>query len=566
MQTQLLNSIGELNPQLFREIKGRLKPRNVLIGSLVSVVFQAFTFLFYLSALPADPPYDKDYTPPNRYCTDYLTSKYSNFLCVKDAQGTWEINWQLWWLDIYVALSVVAIFGLLVVGTYLLINDLAKEESKGTLNFIRLSPQSSTSILWGKILGVPSLLYLVIALAIPMHLIAGFKAHISFDLLLGFGLVLGTSCVFFYSLALLYGLVSRSLGLFQSSLASGSLFIALTFFHNVTIVGYDLPFKDLGDWLRLFYPGTLFPYLFDSTNMGDKVITFGQLKTITGLNWYNLPLWQNSFVGISLMVLNYFLFTFWVWQGLKRRFHNPTATVLSKGESYWFSTTTMAIICGFAVQSYIPGQLYQNLTQLMFLQLLLFLVLIAVLSPHRQTLIDWVSYRHLQNRRDRNLWNDLIWGEKSPSSVAIAINLVICAIVISPGILLLPLAEYKTTVLLTVLFNSSVILIYGIVAQLVLLLKRNKGAFFAVITVGTAMITPFLLSVVISQLFNLRGNDYTLFLFSSLSFLGIKDATTSAILFSLFGQVLMTTLGGMVMLRKLKAIGESASKKAFAAR
>ena len=563
MFTQLLNRMGESNPQLFRELKGKIKPRNVGIAAIVSVVFQALTFLFYLSVLPVDSPYIRHHIPNNRYCTDYLISTWSGFSCVRDAGGGWEINWQLWWLDIYTALSMVAIFALLVVGSYLLISDLAKEENQGTLNFIRLSPQKSTTILWGKIFGVPSLLYLALAIAFPLRLIAGLKAHISFELLVGFDLVLGASCLFFYSLALLYGLVSRNLGIFQWSLGSGALFVGLIYLSDVTIEGYSLPFKNLGDWLRLFYPGTVLPYLFDSTTMGAKVITLAPLETITDITWYSLPLWESSFVGIGVVLGNYLLCTFWVWQGLKRRFHNPTATVLNKSQSYWFSTTTMGIVCGFAVQSYIPGELYHNLTQLLFFELGLFLVLVAVLSPHRQTLIDWVSYRHLQNKKDRHLWKDLIQGEKSPSSLAIAINLIICAIVISPAFLILPLGEYKTTALLSILFNSVIILIYGVLAQLMLLLKKDKGGFFAMIAVGIVMITPFVLTLATSQLLSVNSRDYTWLLFSGLSFLGIKEASVSTLLLSLMTQILITTLGAMVMTRKLKQMGDSATKKAL---
>ncbi|WP_306297024.1 ABC transporter ATP-binding protein [Nostoc sp. C052] len=82
--------------------------------------------------------------------------------------------WRDSWENIFLTLSVIFIFTLLFTGTYLLISDLAKEETCGTLNFIRLSPQSETSILTGKLLGVPSLIYLTILVAVPLHLWACF--------------------------------------------------------------------------------------------------------------------------------------------------------------------------------------------------------------------------------------------------------------------------------------------------------------------------------------------------------------------------------------------------------
>jgi ABC-type Na+ efflux pump permease subunit len=58
----------------------------------------------------------------------------------------------------FMSLSVFVLFIMLGVGTYMLISNLANEERRGTLNFIRLSPQSTLSVLGGKLLGVPILL------------------------------------------------------------------------------------------------------------------------------------------------------------------------------------------------------------------------------------------------------------------------------------------------------------------------------------------------------------------------------------------------------------------------
>lgn len=135
----------------------------------------------------------------------------------------------MWWRDhweyIFLTLSVIFVFTLLVAGTYLLINDLAKEESRGTLNFIRLSPQSETSILTGKLLGVPSLVYLVILVAVPLHLLAGRSAEIAFSYILSYYAILAASCIFFYSAALLFGLISRLFSGFQPWLGSGAVLL-----------------------------------------------------------------------------------------------------------------------------------------------------------------------------------------------------------------------------------------------------------------------------------------------------------------------------------------------------
>ncbi|HBL11954.1 MAG TPA: ABC transporter permease, partial [Cyanobacteria bacterium UBA11162] len=208
MTLNLVNQVGESNPQLFRELKGRVIPRNILIAVATSLLGQLLLLISFGSKLPV-----ADGTNPiyNRYCTG-ASKEYSLPTCVTDGLGSFIINWQLWWQDVFVWLSLIGIFALLVVGTYMLIGDLSKEESNGTLNFLRLSPGSSFSILGGKLLGVPILLYSVAALALPLHLVSGLSGHIPLSEILGFYVVIGSSCLFFYSTALLFGLVGNWLG------------------------------------------------------------------------------------------------------------------------------------------------------------------------------------------------------------------------------------------------------------------------------------------------------------------------------------------------------------------
>jgi ABC-type transport system involved in multi-copper enzyme maturation permease subunit len=165
-----IDQLGEWNPQLFREIKGRLKPRNILIAVTISLVGQLLLLMSFVNHLPDVPVLSEEYTPIfNRYCTgDSPYPKADGSLCSLVGSNSFEINWQLWCQDVFVWLSIIGIIALLVGGTYMLVNDLSKEEQRGTLNFLRLSPQSGTSILTGKLLGVPILLYLVVFLALPI--------------------------------------------------------------------------------------------------------------------------------------------------------------------------------------------------------------------------------------------------------------------------------------------------------------------------------------------------------------------------------------------------------------
>jgi ABC-type Na+ efflux pump permease subunit len=122
-------------------------------------------------------------------------------------------------------------------------SDLGHEESRGILNFIRLSPQSPENILVGKLLGVPILLYVVAVLAVPLHLWAGLAAQISLIRILSFYGVLIAACFFFYSAALLFSLVSSWLGGFQAWLGSGGvlIFLFLAIFKPIDNTLFDWP-------------------------------------------------------------------------------------------------------------------------------------------------------------------------------------------------------------------------------------------------------------------------------------------------------------------------------------
>lgn len=131
-----LETIGNWNPQLFRELKGRFNFRKVTIAASISILGQSL-----LVAIISAPSYTDSWEINSQKCFNIFQS----------------LNW---------ILPIILVLG----GAYMLIGDMAKEERRGTLNFIRLTPQPSQSVLIGKILGVPVLLYFAIALALPLHL------------------------------------------------------------------------------------------------------------------------------------------------------------------------------------------------------------------------------------------------------------------------------------------------------------------------------------------------------------------------------------------------------------
>jgi hypothetical protein len=223
----LWSMLLDSNPQLFREIQGKLKTRNVVIAAAIAVIAQFIAVVFLLGQLP-------DLKTRGEQCGRYgvalVYQEYSNQICyAQNDGGNWVINWQLWWLDLFIILSLIGILALLVVGTYLLTADMVREEERGTLNFIRLTPQSAGSVLLGKILGVPILIYTAIALLLPLHLVAGLQSHIPLTLVLAFDLTVVASCAFFYCLALLWSLLDFGISGFKPWFASGLLGFLLMF-------------------------------------------------------------------------------------------------------------------------------------------------------------------------------------------------------------------------------------------------------------------------------------------------------------------------------------------------
>ncbi|MEC4850177.1 MAG: hypothetical protein SAJ12_04130, partial [Jaaginema sp. PMC 1079.18] len=296
MFDRILDTIGNWNPQLFRELKGRLKSRNISLAAGISAIIQGLIYLVFLTRYPGE------HDTFHRYCigqvppdTDvYDPYKLSNLqYCLRDAAGLLRdgvFNSKLWWLDLFTTLSFVSIFTLLVIGVYMLIADLSKEESRGTLGFIRLSPQSTRSLLIGKILGVPALLYIAIALTIPLHLGSAIAANLNLARVFGFYLVLGVSAFFFYSGALLYGLVSASLGNFQAWIGGGAVLGFLSFYSFWLLDSYSrMLTSTLGDLFLLLHPAAFLPYVVSSAPLSLDIIDYLNVKEFAQLTWFELP-------------------------------------------------------------------------------------------------------------------------------------------------------------------------------------------------------------------------------------------------------------------------------------
>jgi ABC-type Na+ efflux pump permease subunit len=604
MLMNFIDRVGELNPQLFRELKGRFKPFNIIIAMGSSLLLQLIVFLFQLKEFP-----DENYYLRATYCTlgkvyenqeqelykqqSLLTQKITNYQQIQLSDSTIlpnleaqlqqvktdlsnlqnylsknicpldKIDWQLWWRDhweyTFLTLSVIFIFTLLVGGTYLLISDLAKEEQRGTLNFIRLSPQSETSILTGKMLGVPSLIYLFVLTAIPLHLWAGHSAKIALSYIFSYYAVIAASCVFFYSAALIFGLVSRWFSNFQPWLGSGAVLLFL--FMTMTMVSSYGHFNNPLTWIRLFSPWDITNYLFPNLFRSYRDSSIQQLQ------FFYLPIGENFITLVGFHLFNYGICSYGIWQAMKRCFRNADSTILSKGQSYLFLAFSQVMFWGLTVGKVNDKNDLGIIFLIALLNFALVLTLTIVLSPHRQIIQDWARYRH-QNHRDKSVFQDLVFGEKSPAIVAIVINLLIATTPLIIWILFSPTNFYngsvdKNKVILAMVLALSLMLMYATIAQLMLLMKNPKRYVWTVGTIGVAMFLP---SIILSVLGISPSQHPILWLFSTCPWAAIEYTQTTTIFMALLTEFTVVALLNFQLNRQVKVLGESATKALLTAR
>jgi hypothetical protein len=476
MNANWLNELGDRNPQLLRELRGRFQPRSIWVTIGIVLVGQLLLLSFFAAMLPSE---GNDYS-------SYCISSPKSPKCV--------LNWPRWWRDLCQVLTQVMPYALYVPGAYALVNDIAQETQKGTLNFLRLSPRSSQNILIGKLLGVPILGYFSFLLLLPLHLISG---------LLG-GVSIGTSISLYLTTliwaALLFtasmfagfsgGAQTRTLGI---SGASGIGAVALIIFAGVPGIGL----------LNLLF--------FGRSGDGQVASAVAGANTLL-IRWFGLLVNQDWLLAHIFVYGNIALLTYWLWRVLQRTFRKPTATVLSKRQGYTIVTYVLLLVMGFMV----PGKLLpgDNSGTMGFTQLAIVasiavygsLPLIFMLSTPRQTLLDWFRGRQeiaiaqraaniSPGKRRSEQIRDRLFGDKSPGVTAI----LICGLIAYSLISLLLPATGKSFGAAVLGLALSVTLVgnYAVLVQLMLLIETPKpyvwaagSLIFAIVLPGFCMAIP----------------------------------------------------------------------------
>jgi hypothetical protein len=395
MIDRTINAAGEWNAQLFRELKGRLNPKNFILTLLGSVVGQALLMMTFFIRLPVNLKEGAlDYSPNREYCTPVNRS------CQLDNLNHVVINWPHWWTDILIALSWVISTVLVVGGLYFLVNDLRREETRGTLNFVRLSPQSAANVFIGKLLGVPILIYVAVASILPLQILAGSNSFGVLNTLVFDGLWLAIATLFYLGAMLL---------------------VTIT---PVMPIGIAL----LAWWLQSTV-GMLMQYILSVTNNRDL---FSQPATSDAPTWLYLPVFGSVTSAMLFAIFSCGLIAYAMWLMLCRRYLNPNDTLISKKQSYQFNTVLQVWLMGWALPLSLSTPHITNdiLTAISSVQFIFAFVLISTIIPRRDVLQEWCQQTDLRLKKGLpRWWPDLIWDDRSPAVVAVAINLIMAVAV-----------------------------------------------------------------------------------------------------------------------------------------
>lgn len=517
MKNKWLHLLGDWNPQLLREFQ-EIRISSLLVATALSLLGQ-FLLIIYLQA---QLPIELDATAPvsNTYCLPNSAST-----CFRDLNGNFVIHWQLWWFNLFTFLSLFATLVLLVGGVYLLVNNLAVEQRRGTLNFIRLSPQSPQTILLGKLLGVPSLLYLVFILAIPLHLWAGLSAKIPLMLLVSFYIFLIAGCYFFYSAAILFSLISSSFGV-APWLASIIVLLYLCANHY-SVTG------TLVDWLFLFSPNQAIPYLLEATHLNISSV-YGWLflpSSLYSKYWFNLQVGSNI---INLMVsglLNYGLWSYWIWQAIARCYSHPKKTLLTQKQSYFLVACFEIVIIGFTwvkgdVAAWREGMISHYRFLLIF-NLIVFLTLIMSVTRFQPA---------MENYGRRSLLK--AWSNLALSTIGF--NLAIASIFLIPWILFNLNTSDQIPALFGLLILCNFILICAALTQVIVLRIAQKPALWIMGTFAMIAVLPVIVLNFIA--YNSDTSLFVLWLFTPYAWVATKSASQVNILWAILLQWLVLGL------------------------
>ena len=360
-----LNFLHNINPQLLREWQGRLRWSSVTGALIVSAVIQ---FPALVMAVAAE-------------------------------ERTWAATGE----NLYHDLSLVLTWALIIVGVFMLAADISKEHKRGTLNFVRMAPAPASRIFLGKLLGVPILLYIGLLAMLPLHFIAGIIAKLSLLTILVSYLHLVIVAVCFFAVSMWFALFANGLKGLQPWIAA------------IASMAYLLPLQ----------------------------------------HYFFIPIYQNGknvrevlfslVLGFGVLIASLF------WIMLVRQFKTPERSALGKKQSYVLTLCFAILLAAIAVSPLLSGMEEADKSLLFFrvylpIMLSAATLLLLLLLPSKQAMLNWMrdypqsepgsvvnnfaadnSRAVLPESSHSSLFRTLVFQDNSPPPLALAVNLLIMA-------------------------------------------------------------------------------------------------------------------------------------------
>jgi hypothetical protein len=378
-------------------------------------------------------------------------------------------------------------------------------------------------------------------LMLPLHLFAGFAAGGDLTLLVSWYGAIGAIWFLLASAAVLYVL----LGGIQAIL-------------TVMAVGYPVCLPILA--INAFASATIERQPWLDRNNGN-------------LSWFGLPVANSMLCFYTFGIGCCFVASYWVWQALERRYLNPTATVLSKSQSYVANLCLQIWMAGF-ILPLVPQDTSSKesiIAGFAVMDFMALLLLIPMLLPSKQAVQDWSRHRreritHPQRQFwQQNLVRDLFNNDKSPALLAIAINIGMAMVLWVPvAIVGFEKLSHGMRFLAGACLAASLILIYAAIAHLGLFLNFKKRNLWIVAIVAGAMILPLVGAFALSPNHTPTGLAAILLLFSPFAPIGILQLAGGTILATFAAQLVMLGALTRQLQRKLQVSGQSQSKELLA--
>ncbi|NJN24273.1 MAG: hypothetical protein HC810_07660 [Acaryochloridaceae cyanobacterium RL_2_7] len=323
----------------------------------------------------------------------------------------------------------------------------------------------------GKLIGVPILPLIAIALLIPLHLISGLIGGVSLPLVMSFYLLLGVGCTLCWSLALLFGFFgSRRSGLAGQANSLAIAFTALAFF--------------------------ILSPLFMAWNISVTWHPFAETQAIFSsevqpIHWYWISMNGNAFISHSFTLTNLLIFIAIAWRILLRRFRRPLSPLFSRRQSYGMSAYLLVLAIGSTLFPAIDKRYYRppffglfsdlGMGFVLVFAYLLALILMTGICPQRQALVEW------ERVKSSGLMG-YIWSDKSPAIISFGIILIIMNALLIPwiisGSIELPEMDNGINPMLAALVmiagGTTTVFMMGCLLQLVMSFKlRNPSVWFS---------------------------------------------------------------------------------------